>query len=451
LAGAFKEGSVTGQFRAYYINKSYSYTTGPEYTRDGLAVGGKMGFITAPVDGITFGTLFYSTNKVDSTSSMSQRNDATLFGSQDQGYTYIGELYINYKNKNTVVKVGRQRLDTPLVGSDDGSRFLPNLFEAAIIKNSDITDTSITIGQITKIAYGTLSSGFGPSANNPSSPPAFLGTQALAYGYGAIYNPANKTNLYHGFAAQTDYNNGNFISMSQGAFGPYVSDEGLTVGSVEYRGLANTKLQIWDYYLPDFFNTVYAQGDFMWKCLLNPNINMTASAQIMQQKGIGAEEIGSVDSLYYGGQLKLDYNDFLIKGAYSVTGSDTNAVNNGGVITPWGGMNSFTYTQSTRHQYLADTKSFKFTSGYNFKNRFGIDLDTSIYYAQYDIGRNNDFDLGHSWNASETGIDVIHNVEAIKNLQLWGRINCQRNFWPASGNVQAVNNNEYRLEANYNF
>lgn len=456
LASAFKEGNVTGELRAYYINKAY---TGDEYWRDGLAVGGKLGFITAPVSGISAGALLYSTNKVDSISPITKKNDKTLFNSNDKGYTYLGEMYINYQKNNTVFKIGRQRLDTPLIGSDDASRMLPNLFEAAVLTNTDISDTKIIFGQVTRIAYGTASNAFGPYAYNldlPTSstnpyPGAKLGTQALAYGYGAIYDPTKKSNGYHGMTAQVDYQNGDFQSMSGGAFGGNVSQEGVTMASVVYEGVPHTKLQLWDYYLQDLFNTLYAQGDYSWKCLLNPAVKMTASAQYMQQNGVGSKEVGTIDSKYYGFQLQSHYQDLLIKVGLSATGSNLNAVNNGGVIAPWGGMNSFTYTQSTRDQYFADTKSYKLLTGYDFKNLTGYDFEASVSHARYMIGTDNDYVPGTTWNAKETDLDIKYNVESVKNLQVWLRSNYQRNFAPATATTNTVNNNEYRLEVNYKF
>jgi hypothetical protein len=456
LASAFKEGNVTGDLRSYYINKTF---LGDDYSRDGLAVGGKLGFITAPVSGISAGALLYSTNKVDSISPISKENDKTLFNSNDKGYTYVGELYLNYQKDNTVFKIGRQRLDTPLIGSDDDARMLPSLFEAAIFTNTDISDTKIMIGLVTRIAYGTLSNAFGPSAYNldlstsitNKYPAQKLGTQALAYGYGAIYDPSKKNNGYHGMTAQIDYQNGDFQSMSGGAFGGNVDQEGVTMASIIYEGVPHTKLQLWDYYLQNLFNTLYAQGDYSWNCLLNPVIKMTASVQYMQQNGIGNNEIGTVDSKYYGFQLQSRYQDLQIQVGYSATGSNLNATNNGGVIAPWGGMNSFTYTQSTRDQYFSDTKSYKLSIGYDFKKLTSYDFEASASHAEYMIGTENDFIPGTTWTAKETDLDIKYNVESVKNLQVWLRSNYQRNFAPATATANAVNNNEYRLEVNYKF
>jgi imipenem/basic amino acid-specific outer membrane pore len=60
------------------------------------------------------------------------QNDMTLLGPDNDNYSMVGELYAQYKSGNTTLKGGRQKLDTPMAGSDD-ARMTPNLFEAYLI------------------------------------------------------------------------------------------------------------------------------------------------------------------------------------------------------------------------------------------------------------------------------------------------------------------------------
>ncbi len=75
--------------------------------------------------------------------------DPTLTGLDGENYAFIGQAYLNYEFGNTNVKVGRQRLDTPLIGSDD-ARMLPNLFEAAVLTNTDIRRYDTDVGTCDK-------------------------------------------------------------------------------------------------------------------------------------------------------------------------------------------------------------------------------------------------------------------------------------------------------------
>ena len=69
LAGAFKEGKASGQVRAFYINRDYAFadpkgaaTSNSNLDRDGLALGGKIGFETAPLFCVSAGAVFDTTN-----------------------------------------------------------------------------------------------------------------------------------------------------------------------------------------------------------------------------------------------------------------------------------------------------------------------------------------------------------------------------------------------------
>lgn len=119
LASAFKEGKASGQIRAFYISRALDFQGGTtsDYARDGLALGGKIGYETAPLYGISAGAVFYTTNKLDDKSTTAAKNDKTLFDGNDDGYTMLGQAYLQGKFGATTVKVGRQQLDTPLAGS----------------------------------------------------------------------------------------------------------------------------------------------------------------------------------------------------------------------------------------------------------------------------------------------------------------------------------------------
>ncbi len=82
--------------------------------------------------------------------------DPSLTGRNGEDYAFIGEAYLNYAFGNTNIKVGRQRLDTPLAGADD-ARMLPNLFEAAVVSNTDIEDTTLILAHVTRETTGTFS------------------------------------------------------------------------------------------------------------------------------------------------------------------------------------------------------------------------------------------------------------------------------------------------------
>lgn len=422
LESMFKEGKASGQIRAFFIDRSIDYSGATaDYSRDGLAVGGYLKYETGAWNGLSLGTAFYTTNKLDSESSVATKNDPTLFDSTtSNGYTTLGEAYVQYKNGNTAFKAGRQKLDTPLAGSDD-ARMLPNLFEAYVLSNTDVKDTTLIAAHVTKIAYGTFANAYSG------------GELALTSGYGNI-----------GTSTSGTYRSGHFLDMGVAALGNGKDTDGVTAVAAIYKGLPNTTLQVWDYYAHDILNAVYAQADVTWGCPLNSDIKMTGSAQMIHETDVGNNLTGEVDSLYWGVQLAAKYGNVNAAVAYSQNDESDTAAIKGGTITPWGGMPAFTQGMVTRHQFMSGTDAWKASAGYNFKD-MGANVTASAYYASFDVGSKATYTNGKT---TEPGFDIIWNPEAIKNLQLRFRGNFPDKFKNAAEDTSW---DEYRFIANYNF
>jgi len=439
LASAFKEGTTSGQVRAFYINRNYSFadsttathTSNTLFDRDGLALGGKLAYETASLYGISVGAAFYTANKLDNDSVTMSHNDRTLFNSQDQGYTFLGQAYLQGKYGKTTVKVGRQQLDTPMAGSDD-TREVPTLFTAALVVNNDLPDTTLIAGRVTQIAYGSFSN-------------AYLGTKELALvsGYGLSGATA--------YGASTDYRNGTFQSLGQAALGADAKNSGVTVASFINKSIKDLTLQAWDYNAEGILNAVYAQADYSWKCLLNPNATMTGSIQYIKENDLSSA-LNLNSAPYYGVQLATKAGNFNGAVAYSHTGKESGSTFGGDILSPWGGMPAFTQGMVTRHQFFADTTSYKVSAGYNLKDIVGQDVTASAYYCSFDVGTANTYT--QKVTTTEPGFDITYNNAGIKNLQLKLRGNFPNDFRkdPTAGTLgQTTSWAEYRVIANYNF
>lgn len=420
LESAFKEGKVSGQIRAFYINRGLEFDkTTADYSRDGLALGGKLAYETAPLKGISAGVAFYTTNKLDDEHTTAAKNDKTLFDGNDDGYTQLGQAYIQGKFGATTVKIGRQQLDTPLAGSDD-ARMLPTLFEAAVVINGDIKDTTLIGAHVTRVAYGTFANAYGG------------GELALVSGYGN----------------RTDYKSGVFQNMGKAALGDSAKDSGVTAVAAIYKGIPGLTLQIWDYYAHEILNAVYAQADYSWKCVLNPAATMTASAQYINESDMH-DTLNLASAPYYALQLAVKAGSFNAAAAYSATGTDNDSTFKGSVLTPWGGMPAFTQGMVTRHQFFADTTAWKLSAGYNLKNAIGQDITASAYYASFNVDSKNSYT--DKVTTTEPGFDITYNNAGIKNLQLRLRGNFPNDFRKNPANGETTSWSEYRVIANYNF
>lgn len=413
LEEAFSNAKTSGQVRAFYITRDRSGTVGDTQTdRSALAAGGHLKVETAPVNGLSAAAAFYTTHSLGFDSDTFDKVNPSLYGEDKEGYSILGEAYLKYATGNTSLTIGRQKLNTPLAGGDD-ARMLPSLFEAAVLANTDVPDTTLIAAHVTKFAAGTFSNQYGG------------GVLGVTAGYSLV-----------------NAESGRFTNMGKYAIGE--DTDGVTAVAAIYKGIPNTTLQIWDYYAHDILNAIYAQADVKWKCLFSDSVKPYAAAQLISESDVGSNSvINEVDSSYYAVKAGAKVGAFGAYAAYSQSDSNTDAAANGGVITPWGGMPAFTQGMVTRHMFLADTSAFKVAGSYNFKE-LGLNLNTAFYYTSFDVGAENGL-KDTDWEAEEFGFDFKYYPAAVKNLQLRLRGNFPSDF------VTGLDWDEYRFIVNYNF
>ena len=418
-------GEIFGQSRTFYIDRTYSGIL--NNNRSSLATGGYIGYKSPDYSGFTFAVAAYGTygfdiHNEDADVIGSASYDPSLYGDAFDNYAFIGQAYVNYAFGNTNIKAGRVRLDTPMAGADD-ARMLPNLFEAAVLSNKDVENTTLIAAHIFRETTGTFSNVYGaPSA------------LSLQSGYGLGYK----------LGTSGEFENMGTIALgNQDADGNFIDNEtaGVTAFAAIYTGIEGLKLQAWDYIAWDILNAVYLQADFGWNCLLSDSVQMKASAQYINESDIGDAFAASIDSNYFAAKVGASFNALSGYVAYSVTG-DSDGTMNGGIITPWGGMPAFTQGMVTRHMFFADTDTWKVAGTYKFTD---LGLKASAYYVEFDIGSLNTYKPGQTWTATEAGFDIQYDVAAVKGLNLRLRANYPSDFAPG------LDWDEYRLIANYNF
>jgi hypothetical protein len=408
----FSEGKTSGEIRAFYINRDDNTKADNQI---GTAIGGHLKFETADYKGLSFGTAFYTTNRVLSILEKDAVGpNTTLFENDGTSYSILGEAYVQYKTGNTVFKVGRQKLDTPLAGSDD-ARMLPSLFEAYVAMNSDIKNTTLVAAHVTKFAAGSFANAYNG------------GIVGATAGYSAV---AGNTALYQG----------EFTDMGTWAVGQDTAGV-TTVGAIYKDG--GLKAQVWDYYAHDILNAIYADASFSWTCKFNENVKPFAAVQVIKEDSIGDEFAGNVDSTYWGVKVGAKAGALSAYVAYSKQSSaEAGTELENATITPWGGMPAFTQGMVTRHMFLPGTEATKVAASYNFKD-MGANVSATAYYASFDMDANSGY--GTERTVNEPGFDIKYYPASVKNLMLRLRGNFPNEF----GNSRSWD--EYRFIASYKF
>jgi hypothetical protein len=435
-------GEIFGQSRTFYIDRSY--TSGPASltvgNRNSLATGGYIGYKSPDFNGLTFavaayGTYGFNIHDIDADAPGGGLSyDPSLYGAGFDNYAFIGQAYVNYKYNNTNIKAGRMRLDTPMAGADD-ARMLPNLFEVAVLSNTDVENTTLIAAHVFRETIGTFGNVYGTGTNPVTGAPNML---ALQSGYGlGLGLPGSSSGSFE--------NMGTIALGEAGIDGTANETAGVSALAAIYTGVEGLKLQAWDYIAWDILNAIYLAGDYTIG--VNNDAKVKLSAQYIYESEIGDQFAGKVDTSYIAGKITGIYGDFSAYFAYSTTGSNDDTVTNGGVITPWGGMPAYTQGMVTRHMFLADTDTWKVAGTYKFAD---LGLKATAYYVEFDVGSLNTYKPGQAWTATEGGFDIQYDVAAVEGLNLRLRANYPRSFAPDLG-TGATDWDEYRLIANYNF
>lgn len=309
LAGAFKEGKASGQIRAMYINTDVK---DPATDTSAFALGGKLAYETAPLHGISAGAAFYTTNDLGTKDGNTAKVDGTLYNENSNSYSLLGQAYLVGQFAKTTVKIGRQQLDTPLAGSDD-IRMVPNLFEAALVINADVPDTTLIGGYVARMAgWDSLSNKASRSQFQPMSRAALGG------------------------------------AVDASVTGTHVGDNGVYVVAAINNSVKDLTLQAWEYYAVDVVNAVYLQADY--KLGLAKDINLALAGQFYNISGIGETKdllkkagLGKVDYSVYGAKASLSTPVGLTPYvAYNKVGEQKDTTAGGTfVFGAWGGYPEF--------------------------------------------------------------------------------------------------------------
>ena len=144
---ALENGKFTANLRAFYFDRSFDEDVTGNANAKALTAGGIIKYESADYNGFKFGLAHYSSTRLGNTFSRDEGKGTSILGRSGENLAFLGEAYLQYDMGNTMFKVGRQQLSTPLIQNHD-LRILPSVYEAAIVRNKDIPDTMVEVGFI---------------------------------------------------------------------------------------------------------------------------------------------------------------------------------------------------------------------------------------------------------------------------------------------------------------
>lgn len=273
FAGEF--GTFNGDFKSFY----FSGNRDNRQDREAFAVGGILKYTTPSIKNLSASVAFFSshdllqrgngntlrinnTQVVNDTSNIAGNSDLVL--PNGSSINILGEAYIKYSIENTTLKIGRQRLNTPLV-NDYYNRFLPNSFQAIYLQNKDIQNTTLTACAIKRWKYKAKDE---------------------------------------------------FIDISNGL------DETLYLIGVQNGSITDLNIQGWLSKLNNAFDTLYATSEYK-NILLSSQWNFSTAFQFLKQNNSGSAKLGVLNTYLLGAKLAL-YNKYLkFEAMMDKVGNDT--------------------------------------------------------------------------------------------------------------------------------
>jgi len=297
ISDAFKNGKTKTLIRYGMQNRDSNYhilqdaptDTSSNKVQSYSALGGYIGYETAPLYNISFGTTIYTSNPLGSNPS----NEKGLGGlseinGKQESYTTIGEAFIKFKTDKNLLKIGRQEIADYRFISLSDVRMIPFTYEGAIYENSYLDGLKVNLAYLTS-----------KKARNAIDFEGMVRSARVSTGCGEVNSLGEclnrgKKGLIRGEYDSSNYNsNGNYIG----------ENKNMPLIGVIYNK-ENFQVEAWDYYINDFFNTIYLYGNYKFNFV--NNLKFLVAGQYGYQENVGKSVVGSIDTGFYG--VKLEAN-----------------------------------------------------------------------------------------------------------------------------------------------
>ncbi|MEA3302740.1 MAG: hypothetical protein U9Q75_05605 [Pseudomonadota bacterium] len=339
---------ISGDFRAGWLNYDYGNPDGIPTINKGNT--DSQGFYITPKISLNTPVYYGFSGKVTVAGATDfgingEDKQSRLFvfdGVEKESFAILQELFIEYNTEEHHLLVGRNEIFTPMIEHDD-YYMLANSFGVASYKNTSFDNFGIHVGYFYDMA-GVWDSG------------------------------ANGTE---------------FHTMSDASFVPQINkdeagDEGVYFASVDYNNDTH-HAQLWNYYAPDLYNTLFAQYNYMMK---TEGVGHDFGVQFIDFSQVG--NLKSSDTEIDYNIISLKYDAAFDNGWSLATGAAkySNGDGQGSTLGAWGGYPYFA-NGMIFHFFdagsLRDASSFKIQGGYDFSKTLNTNLALNVRYTYFNL------------------------------------------------------------------
>ena len=373
------DGKVHGYLRVHHIfdgdsngfDKNTGSTLGFGLKYDRHLIGGLSGGIEY------YGVTDTGLTNEDKNIAFGQFMDSDKSPSQDYGD--IWGAHITYKADNFGVSLARSQFDSPMTKIQ--ITHVPNMYEYARL-DTNLLGADLSLSYITRMAYGSRSAAdFG-----------LIGEFTATAGMGL--NPFK------------DIERGKYTTISD-----LLGDDANGVVVLGSRKTFETfKMELWDFYIQDTLNTVYAEMEYPFYASkgYGASIHLQYINQVVEDK-IDPKSIYGGN--FYGVKLSTKMKKLKINFSYNKK-DDTGAFLNVSGANP-----GFTSSIFSRNEYRTDVSAYKITAMYPIMKGLKV-IASYANYGQSDmtLKRKGKPALASQTDAKETNIVLAY--KPMKNLTL---------------------------------
>lgn len=193
--------------------------------------GGKLGAETGEYLGFKLKGAWYATTDLGLRQEDPRKTDAYMFDLDKKPYSILGEMQLSARLGNTALILGRQEFFSPIINTYD-YRIIPNLFDAYMLTNRDIPDTTVTFAYVSKMS----------GLDGLVTFSEFRSMTQQAY-----------TSLKVAADGSIDAKNGDTLDISK-----LVGEHGVWAAGIVHG--KDNQFRLWNYYGVDSLNTLYMDG-----------------------------------------------------------------------------------------------------------------------------------------------------------------------------------------------
>jgi len=327
LAHIFTGGKVSGTLRSLLFSRDFDGVTEDRTT---LAIGGNLGFETAPFYGVSAGVGF-KTGAGDNLSNDELYGGVLAPGDTPldaENYAALDEYFLRYNNWDTVLTVGAQRLDTPWMNAYD-IRLTPKKYRGVGLINSSIEGVEL-----------------------------------------------------HGYYIDSwlNWDSEDWEPITSGVTGNTDEDEGALIAGVVWKPSDMVKIEGWDYYFNEMLNSVYLEAGYGHK--LGEEYTLSATLKYGYMTDVGDALDGAIHTYMAGGDISLAAYGAILTTYYGTVGDES-------FSAPFGGQ--WVIDMQIENINRADEDIWALQFRYNFERLGVAGLSAYVFYGNFstpDSGEN---------------------------------------------------------------